>query len=35
VPFDYVLRVAGYSAVYVLGVLGVGTFFLAGRELAS
>ncbi|MEZ6188399.1 MAG: hypothetical protein R3F62_25790 [Planctomycetota bacterium] len=35
VPLDYVLRVAGYSAVYVLGVLGVGTFFLAGRELAS
>ena len=33
VPLDYVARVAGYALAYSAGALGVGGFFLAGREL--
>lgn len=33
VPLDYVLGVAGYAALYVVGALGVGGWLLGGREL--
>lgn len=33
VPLDYVLGVAGYTALYVVGALGLGAWLLGGREL--